>query len=214
MKKNKVLIISGVFFVAFIVTYIYLLCNVLTYEDGVIKKNSDVIIVLGYTLDEGLYPSTFLEKRMETALNLYNDGYGKNIIVSGGRGPRDNIAVGEVMYNWFLEKGVTEENLFLENGARNTYENFAYSKKICIDNDFNSVIVVSNDFHMYRSLIMGKEFFNEIYGKESKVSMDLEKFMGVLKEPLSIYKYFLFDKNSIKVEKNLQIGQNINFAYL
>lgn len=198
--KSKIKI--GIIFliIIFSLFYTFNLIKVISYKDEPITVDYiDAIIVLGYTLEEGEYPSDFLVKRMETALDLYENGYSKNIIVSGGKGPRDKSEVGIEMYDWFLDNGVLEENLYLEIGASNTYENFAYSKKICIDNNFNSIIVVTNDFHMYRSLIISKEFFSNSYGRMSKLEMDMEKFFCILKEPLSIFKYYIFDKGTINI---------------
>lgn len=194
--KKKLRILFFLSIAIFLFIYMFYLGKVISYEDDYIA-NADAILVLGYTLDEGMYPSEFLENRMETALSLYDEGYSDNIIVSGGKGPRDKIAVGEVMYNWFLSRGVPSENLFLEPLASNTYENFAYAKKIAIENNFESIIVVTNDFHMYRSLLIGEEFFNNPMGKESIVPMSMEKFFCILKEPLSIFKYYLLNRGTI-----------------
>ncbi len=182
--------------ILFFIIYLCLLFICIIKSDQYKPEKSDAIIVLGYGLDENQIPSEFLEARLQTALNLYNDGYAKNIIVTGGIGPKDTMPVAVAMKKWFLDKGVPNELVITEMHANNTYENFVYSKKICDDRDFDKVIIVTNDFHMFRSMLMSKEFFANASGSSASVSMSFEKIAMYLKEPLSILKYQLINKNT------------------
>ncbi len=179
----------------FSLIYIALLFTSIVKSNDFEPVQSDAILVLGYSLEDD-HPSPFLEQRLETALDLYNEGYAKNIIVSGGIGPTDTLPVAVIMKKWFIEKGVPSQFIITENYANNTYENFVYSKEICEEKGFDSVIVVTNDFHMYRSMITANEFFDNVSGQEAETHFGIHKLFMTLKEPLSIMKYELINKGS------------------
>ncbi len=176
--------------------YFSLFFTIIAKGDNYNPQKSDAILVLGYSLDDDQKPSIYLENRLEEALTLYNDGYAKNIIVSGGTGPTDAIPVAVAMKKWFIEKGIPSDLIFTETKSNNTYENFVFSKQICSSNNIDSVIVVTDDFHMYRSMLISDEFFNQTSGQESSMPLSPKKLLMYIKEPLSLAKYELINKNS------------------
>lgn len=199
MKKKFIVSFSAIFSIICII-YFSLLINIIIKGDSYNPDKSDVIIVLGYSLEDGDTPSEYLVERMETALRLYNEGYAKNIIVSGGRGPTDNIPVAVSMKKWFLDRGVPRDFIYSDTISNNTYENFVFSTEICNLNDFNSAIIVTNDFHMYRAMTMADEFFDDFSGEEAILPFGFEKNKMLLKEPLSFIKYEVLAKgNSEKI---------------
>ncbi len=198
MKK---LIIRIVLFLIIIILLIYLffLIQVFTLTTANIDNiptQADAIVVLGYSLENGETPSNWLTKRLEIALQLYNNGYSDKIIVTGGKGPNDNTAVSLSMRKWLIDNEVPRDAILFEDKSATTYENFVYVKNICDTYNLDSIIVVTNDFHMYRSLIIAKEFFDNYYGVESPIDFNLKKSFSYLREPLSLFKYYFFDKNT------------------
>ncbi len=207
-KKVKLLIYAIVVILIATFTTLFISCVDKSNDYDAVK--SDAIIVLGYSLDDGENPSDFLIKRMETTLLLFNQGYAKNIIVSGGIGPTDTVPVAVSMKKWFIEKGVPSTLIFTESYSNNTYENFVYSKEICDENGFNDVIVVTNDFHIHRAMLIGSEFFTNISGEEAYVNKGFTKFTVYLKEPLSIVKYELLNKGTYEKVLNKKNDNNGN----
>lgn len=195
--KTKLILSFSVIIVLFTIIYAVLLINVVSKgNDSDDKSPKDAIVVLGYSLDNGDTPSNYLVERMETALSLYTQGYAKNIIVTGGRGPTDNIPVAIAMKKWFIENGVPVDFIYTDTISNNTYENFVFAKEICKENGFESVLVVTNDFHMYRSMTICKEFFYDYSGYSSILPLSFKKITLYLKEPLSFIKYEVFTKNT------------------
>lgn len=177
----------------FLSIFAFLEFKVVLYSDFITPKKSDAVLILGYSLDYGVFPSELLVLRLESGLYLYENGYVEKIIVSGGKGPTDNIPVSVSMKKWLLINGVDEDDIFTEELAKNTYENFKYSKIISDNNKISSIIIVSNDFHMYRSMLIGKKIFDDLQGYSAKSDFNLEKLFSYLKEPLSIIKYYIFN---------------------
>ncbi|MDR2940056.1 MAG: YdcF family protein [Clostridiales bacterium] len=173
-----------------IIFYSVLLYRVVTFNSKPLPKISDAIIVLGHSIDEKNNPSGFLAKRLQTALYLYENGYANKIIVSGGQGPKDNIPVAEPMANYLISNGVPKEDIYLEKGAGDTYENFKYSKTIAQSGGIKSVIIVTDDFHMFRSALICNEFFDQYSTYMSQSKFSFNKLFAYLKEPFSLIKFY------------------------
>lgn len=194
--KKKYLIPSSIILILLSLIYFFLLFNVVSNANTYYPEKSDAIIVLGYSLENGETPSDYLTSRMETSLSLYNEGYAENIIVTGGKGPTDNIPVSVAMRKWFIDNNVPRDAIYHDTMSNNTYENFVFAKEICVENGFESVIIVTNDFHMYRSMTIADEFFEIKSGESAVVPISFKKFLLYLKEPLSFVKYEFISKNS------------------
>lgn len=187
--KKAVFIILLVLLILYSYTLVMVIQNGNSYTPG----KSDVIIILGHSLDQDNYPEKWLEERLQEGMELYNSGYGEYIIVTGGEGPLDNVAVGEAMKNYLIENGIDESMIITENRANNTYENFKFSKELFVTDerlkDKKDILVVTNDFHMYRSMMIAEDFFHQPTGKSTETKIQIRKLFAYLKEPLSILKY-------------------------
>lgn len=141
-------------------------------------KKSDCIIILGCQVRDTTL-SQFLKARLDKGIELYNVGFAKYIIVSGGQGPGENISEAEAMKTYLLSNGINEKDILMEEKSSNTMENLQYSKNIMIEMKLDTAIVVSNKYHLKRASIMAKRvglnasysgvfvskyFFNEVYG--------------------------------------------------
>lgn len=133
----------------------------------VTPKKSDTIIVLGAQL-WGDKPAPMLQYRLNKALELYNDGYAPTIIVSGARGDDELITEALAMKIYLIEKGVPEDIIFEEDNSYSTYENLYYSNKIMQDNELKSAIIVTNNFHVHRSLMIANRLNINASGGPSK----------------------------------------------
>jgi uncharacterized SAM-binding protein YcdF (DUF218 family) len=163
-------------------------------QNTVANASADAIVILGHSLEDGVIPSEWLEKRLYTGLELYNLGYSNKIIVTGGVGLTDTMPVAISMQTWLVENGVPIESVVAETYANNTFQNFKLSKYIAKKYNIESIIVVTNDFHMYRSLMIANNFFDDVQGHSANIPFSFRKFLAYLKEPLSIIKYFTFHK--------------------
>lgn len=153
---------------------------------------SDAIIILGHALKDGYNPASWLESRLEKGLELYNAGYADYIIVSGGKGPTDNIPVSTAMKNWLVKQGIPSGIILEEDKAHSTYENIEYSKKLLAQIDAHSTIIVTSDFHLFRSVLIAR---NELANTSSCHSFSdnfPEKLLAYIREALAVIKYVVF----------------------
>ena len=127
------------------------------------QYDKDYIIILGCGLDEDGKPLRLLRKRIDAAIEFGKKQYentGKTIkyVGSGGQGSDEIIAEGESIKNYLMSKGISEEDILVENKSVNTMENMRFSKTL-IDQQMENakVAYATTNFHVYRSGIYGKE---------------------------------------------------------
>ncbi|QSZ27950.1 YdcF family protein [Aceticella autotrophica] len=164
LKLVVVLIFALVSIIA-ILTY-----QIISFGSTEKPKKSDAIIVLGCAV-YGNTPSPFFKERLEEALKLYKEGYGRYIIISGGKGPGESISEAEAGKRYLLEKNVPSKNILLDNKSFSTYENLLFSKEIMEKNSFKTAIIVSNKSHLKRASIITKRIgidasFSGVFVKE------------------------------------------------
>lgn len=125
---------------------------------------ADYVIILGAKVN-GTRPSLSLKARLDTAvvyLNRYPDA---QVIVSGGQGADEGISEAECMYNYLVEAGISKERIIQENRSASTVENLRFSAGL-FDIRENSVVIITNDFHVFRSVqIAEKMGYGQVSGQ-------------------------------------------------
>lgn len=111
-------------------------------------------IILGAKVN-GETPSLTLRYRLEEALSYAESYPNVKFILSGGQGPDEDIAEGEAMRRFLVERGVDEERLLLETESTSTYENILYAKKLLPD-DVEAVTIITSDFHLARARMIAE----------------------------------------------------------
>lgn len=139
MNMKRKLIIGVL--VIFLIGIIYCLLNLgrfLVVSDDLEK--SDAIVV--FSGDNGV--------RTEVGVELLKEGYGEYLILSGGK-VYDDVTMAELMKNHAIKLGVDENKILIDDKSLTTYENAEFTKEIMEENNFNSLIVVTSDYHTRRS---------------------------------------------------------------
>lgn len=177
-----------VIFVTVVITLEYQIISFALYEK---PKKSDVIIVLGCAV-YGKTPSPFFKERLDEALRLYKEGYGKYIIVSGGKGPGENISEAEAGKEYLLKNGIPQKIILTDDKSFSTYENLLFSKEIMDKNSLKTAIIISNKFHLKRASVIAKRIdinasFSGVFIKRYMLS---DEAYGFLREiPALLYTY-------------------------
>lgn len=116
-------------------------------------ENEDCIIVLGGGLDRNTgEPLSTLAYRLDRAVGLFDEGYAPAIIVSGGQGADEVISEAEAMRNYLIQRGIPESVIIMEAQSTTTRENMAYSKAIMDENGYESALIVTSDYHLWRAM--------------------------------------------------------------
>lgn len=111
------------------------------------KGQAEYLLVLGARVfKEGI--SLSLKARLDTALSYLREHPETKVIVSGGRGKDEPIEEAMAMQQYLLENGVFHDRILVEDRSTSTYENILFSMQAF---QLSNVIIVTNDYHMYRS---------------------------------------------------------------
>ena len=132
--------------------------------DEVNYNNIDCILVLGAGIRNG-HPSPMLEDRLLTSIDLYNKKVSNKIIVSGDHG-KENYDEVNVMKNYLIEKGIPSENVFMDHAGFSTYDSIYRAKEIF---KTDKIIIVTQEYHLYRALYIAKELEIDAYGISSNL---------------------------------------------
>lgn len=151
------------------------------------ETGADYILVLGAQWKQS-GPSYVLQKRLDKAITYLEQNPETIAIVSGGQGSNEPIAEAEGMKQYLMQKGIAEERILTENQSANTYQNLVYSSQL-LDKENDRVVLVTNNFHMFRALsIAKKQGYSQIEGLSAGSypamlpNNLLREFLGVVKD--------------------------------
>ncbi len=144
--------------------------NILTSEEAAELDDVDCILVLGCGIKEDGNPSHMLRDRLTRSVELYELEVASKLLMSGDHGREDYNEVA-VMKEFALDKGIASEDIFMDHAGFSTYESMYRAKEIF---GARKIVVVTQEYHMYRALYVAKELGIEAYG----VSSDYNTYRG------------------------------------
>jgi uncharacterized SAM-binding protein YcdF (DUF218 family) len=113
--------------------------------------HADCLVVLGAAVWPGGQPSPVLRDRLTRAAELYHDGVAGKIICSGGVG-KYPPAEAEVGKQFLMKAGVAERDIIMESASVSTSEQAVRIRKICDQEGFQSIALVTSFFHEKRAI--------------------------------------------------------------
>ena len=176
-KLKKIIII----FLIYIITVAMIVLGINAYVKGstknqIIRNNDysnlqdiDCIIVLGAGV-WGENPSPMLEDRLLEGIKLYENNVAPKIIMTGDHGREEYDEV-NVMKKFAMDKGVPSGDIFMDHAGFSTYESLYRAKEIF---EADKVVIVTQEYHLYRALHIANELGIEAYG----VASDPRQYVG------------------------------------
>ncbi|TVZ28055.1 SanA protein [Gillisia sp. Hel_I_86] len=143
---------GGIAFIWGLSTYV-----VKTTSDEIYSNISDLpvsntIIVLGASVHSNGQLSPILKDRVDTALEIYRAGRGRQFLLSGDNRRNDYDEV-SAMKNYLLEREVPENLIFTDPAGLDTYDSMYRSDLIY---KIPNAIVVTQKFHLPRALFIAE----------------------------------------------------------
>ena len=114
------------------------------------------IMVMGAAQYNGV-PSPDLQARLNEAVILFNKGYSKLIVVTGGKEKGDLHTEAATGNGYLVSVGVPADDI-LEAGGNNTYENVADAAPLLRARHVTTVLVTTDPFHEARSMAIASSF--------------------------------------------------------
>lgn len=149
-----VLLVASILMIIGMMFFIIIVINIIV---GMLLRNStkvDYIIVLGAKIS-GRRLSKILIKRLDGAIYYIKDTPNVVIIVSGAQGKGEDISEAQAMHEYLLNRGISKENIIIEDKSYTTEQNLINSRQI-INDDSKVVGICSSNFHIYRAVLMAK----------------------------------------------------------
>ncbi|HEX2935702.1 MAG TPA: ElyC/SanA/YdcF family protein [Bacteroidales bacterium] len=123
-------------------------------------------IVLGALVGNDGTPSIVLADRLDAALNLYRNGKVKRFLLTGDHG-RINYDEVNNMKRYLEERGVPQQDIFLDHAGFDTYNSMVRAKEIFLVKD---AIIVTQEFHISRSIYIARKKGIDAYGFSATMS--------------------------------------------
>jgi len=133
--------------------------RLLTVEDAA-SLNADCILVLGAGVYSSGQPSPMLNDRLEYGISLYEVGAAEKLLMSGDHG-RKEYDEDNVMKDFAIDSGIPSEDVFMDHAGFSTYESLYRARDIF---EAETVIIVTQEYHMYRTLYIADKLGLDAYG--------------------------------------------------
>lgn len=140
------------------------------------QSSLDYIVVLGAGLN-GKKVTPLLASRIDKGIKIYRKYKGAKLIMSGGQGEDELISEAEAMMSYAISKGVSKDDIILENRSRNTEENIRFSYNLMPTTAHFAL--VTNYYHVFRALLWARRQAIPCigYGAKTKFYFSLNAFI-------------------------------------
>lgn len=186
--------------------------KILNYDDAIKLEDVDAIIVLGCKVN-GNEPSMMLRFRLDKGIELYKDTNTK-LLLSGDHGQKEYDEV-NVMRDYVLEQKIDTHNVFLDHAGFSTYDSMYRAKEVF---GVKKIIVVTQRYHLYRSLYIANELGIEAYGiaaddtpypminKKNEIREFLARNKDFIKVMFKLSSKYVGDPINLKGDGNITLG--------
>ncbi len=151
-------------------------------------SKTDVVVIFGNKVEANGQPSKRLKSRLDKGIELYENKNAKKIIVSGGIG-KEGFDEGLIMKLYLTKNNIPEKDVITDNKGVNTYMTAKNVKEIMEKNNFSSVTLVTQYYHISRSELAFKKFgIENVYSVHANI-FELRDPYSISREFLAYYKY-------------------------
>ncbi len=161
--------------------------RIISPEDVKNLEKADCIIVLGCKVHSDGTLSHMLRDRLLRAIELYKSGVAPKLLMSGDHGS-DGYDEVNAMKQFAIENGVPSEDVFMDHAGFSTYETVYRAKEIF---KAERVVIVTQEYHLYRALYIADRFDIEGYGVPSDLNTYAGQYKRDLREVIARCKDFL-----------------------
>lgn len=151
---------------------------------------ADVAVVLGNKVNSDGVPAPRLKGRLDRALQLYREGLCKEIVVSGGVGASGFDEAVE-MRNYLMSQGMPEDRIVVDSNGVNTRATADFMLTLMNERELSSVIVVTQFFHIPRSVMTLKSYGIQKVGSAHSAHFELRDIYSTLREIPALFAYSL-----------------------
>ena len=134
--------------------------QLLSPEEAAQLTDVDCIIVLGCRVKSDGTPSDMLHDRLRRGAELFHAGAAPKLLMSGDHGTMTYNEV-QSMKQFAIDEGIPSSDIFMDHAGFSTYESIYRARDIF---QAKKVIIVSQEYHLYRALYIANALGMEAYG--------------------------------------------------
>ena len=139
-----------------VVVGLYTVYRISSQGDRDERRPTDAIVVLGAAQFNGV-PSDVFAARLDHAVELYQAGLARYLVVTGGKQPGDRTTEAATARAYAIARGVPDAKILMEDQGRNTLDSLEAVGAIFRAHHFGSGLFVSDRTHMLRVLRMASD---------------------------------------------------------
>ncbi len=140
----------GVIVFAVIAALVFPLAQIFFFGTTDYRTNADAAVVFGARVYDDGRLSLALRERMDTAIELYSQGYVGKLIVSGGIEEGTSISEAKAMFSYAQQQGMPSSDIIVDEYGSSTKETVDNTVAIAQSNGFGKLIATSSFYHMPR----------------------------------------------------------------
>ena len=144
--------------------------RIISPENASSVSDADCILVLGAGIRTDGSPSPMLQDRLNTGIELYQNGAAPKLLMSGDHGRKKYNEV-QTMKDIALDQGVPSEDVFMDHAGFSTYDSLYRARDVF---QTRKVIIVTQKYHLYRALYIARSLGLDAWG----VSADTRRYRG------------------------------------
>ena len=144
--------------------------RIISPENASSVSDADCILVLGAGIRTDGSPSPMLQDRLNTGIELYQNGAAPKLLMSGDHGRKKYNEV-QTMKDIALDQGVPSEDVFMDHAGFSTYDSLYRARDVF---QARKVIIVTQKYHLYRALYIARSLGLDAWG----VSADTRRYRG------------------------------------
>ena len=135
-----------------IAVYVGLMGFIMLHSHTNVTYKEDVVIVLGAGVKNGKV-SKALQLRLDAAIDYHSKNPDAYIVVTGGITPQKDTTEAAAMKDYLTSHGIKEDIIIVEDKSLSTQQNYEFTKIILDEKNisYNTIVFVTNDFHIYRA---------------------------------------------------------------
>lgn len=160
------------------------------------RQKVDAIVVLGSAEYAGK-PSPVFKARLDHGADLYKEKYAPLIIVAGGQDEDEAYSEAGVGKAYLIkQKKIPAEKIIAEEYSLTTIQNISRLRDFVKEKNLESVLLVSDPFHMFRAKWLAKKWSIEVYTSPTQTSPISEnywlEFKFVIREAVAFAGHLFF----------------------
>ncbi len=138
--------------------FVFLSFKILTSIHHENLPQNTTVMVLGARVNEDRQVSKTLANRLDVAYDYIKENPDSFVILTGGQGHDEPMTEALAQKEYLINLGIDEGRMLLEDKSTSTRENMEYSLPLIEgENLEKTIIVATQDFHMYRALELAKD---------------------------------------------------------